>query len=177
MDVTLCLAVMPLALPLMAVLGLAVALVDGRPVFFRQERVGRRGRPLAVVKFRTMRPGRELGRGYLEKERITVLGSFLRRTHLDETPQLFLVLNGAMSFVGPRPLLAEQMGRCRDAAARQAVPPGLTGPAQLKLYREGFLDIDEQFILDEGYTVQASLVRDAAIVVETVVLLTRRLFN
>ncbi|MFZ9690090.1 MAG: sugar transferase [Phycisphaerales bacterium] len=133
------------ALP-MAAVALLVRIVDGRPVLFRQERVGRHGRRFVLLKFRTMVPnaeslrpalaGRNEADGPLFKirddPRVTRLGSRLRRTSLDELPQLWNVLRGDMSLVGPRPALpAEVTAWPADLHRRLDVRPGLTGPWQV----------------------------------------------
>jgi lipopolysaccharide/colanic/teichoic acid biosynthesis glycosyltransferase len=110
--------------PIMALVAIAVLADDGRPVLFRQERVGHRRRPFVILKFRTMRDGR-----------VTRTGRVLRTCGLDEIPQLFNVLRGEMSAVGPRPLTTadvERLGWCSgEFDFRWAVRPGLTGLAQI----------------------------------------------
>ena len=113
--------------PLMLVISLAVVLTMGTPVFFRQERPGLGGRRFVLLKFRTMRAGPE-GDG----ERLTRLGAFLRRASLDELPELWNVLVGDMSLVGPRPLLVEYLPLYSDEQSRRhSVRPGITGWAQV----------------------------------------------
>lgn len=110
--------------PAMAVIAAAVLMDDGRPVFFRQERVGYRRRPFHILKFRSMRDGR-----------VTRVGRVLRATGLDELPQFVNILRGHMSAVGPRPLTADDVARLGWSGAqfdfRWACRPGLTGLAQL----------------------------------------------
>ena len=127
LDIIAVVAAAPLWLPAVAVAALAVAIADGRPVFFRQQRAGRGGRPFLLLKFRTMRdgPGSDM-------ERTTRLGRFLRRTSIDELPQLLHVLSGKMSLVGPRPLPVKYLPRYTpEEARRHEVRPGLTGWAQV----------------------------------------------
>ena len=127
LDIIAVVAAAPLWLPAVAVAALAVAIADGRPVFFRQLRAGRGGRPFTLLKFRTMRdgPGSDL-------ERTTRLGRFLRRTSIDELPQLVHVLSGKMSLVGPRPLPVKYLPRYTpEEARRHEVRPGITGWAQV----------------------------------------------
>lgn len=126
-----------LASPLLAVVAVLIVVSDGRPVLFRQSRVGENGRAFTLYKFRSMRrsaPGPEVTA--TSDARITRIGGFLRRTAIDELPQLWHVLRGQMTLVGPRPesaaLAAGYPSSCR--AVLQA-RPGLTGPAQLR-YRE-----------------------------------------
>ena len=111
-------------LPAMTLIALAIVLDDGLPLFFRQERLGRRRRRFTILKFRSMRDGR-----------VTRAGRVLRATGLDELPQFINVLRGEMSAVGPRPLTAGDVARLGWSAPRHddrwRVPPGLTGLAQL----------------------------------------------
>jgi lipopolysaccharide/colanic/teichoic acid biosynthesis glycosyltransferase len=115
--------------PVFAVFALLIVLEDGGPVFFRQERVGRGGRPFRIWKFRTM-----AGDG------VTRVGGWLRRTKLDELPQLLNVLRGEMSLVGPRPELPRYVA-LYDASQRRVldVLPGITDPASLRFVAEGEL--------------------------------------
>ena len=127
LDVLLVLATMPAWLALQLLTALAVAVSDGFPVLFRQERAGKGGRPFGFLKFRTMREG-----GGTDADRTTRLGRFLRRTSLDELPQLWHVLSGRMSLVGPRPLPAAYLPRYNAIQARRhEVRPGITGWAQI----------------------------------------------
>lgn len=124
-DLAISLAVTPLVVPAGLVAALAICVADGRPVLFVQARVGRRRRAFRIVKLRTMRDGR-----------VTGIGRFLRRTGLDELPQIINVLRGDMSLVGPRPLTRDDVIRlgwsrpCYDG--RWSIRPGIVGPAQLQ---------------------------------------------
>jgi lipopolysaccharide/colanic/teichoic acid biosynthesis glycosyltransferase len=143
-DRVLALFLLVLLSPLLLGIALAVALDDGRPVLFSQPRAGRGGRPFRMHKFRTMVRGAiEIGRAQKLSEdpfglipndpRITRIGRFLRRTGLDELPQLVNILFGQMSLVGPRPDLVEQAANYTEAdKGRLAVLPGLTGWSQVK---------------------------------------------
>jgi sugar transferase EpsL len=119
--------------PVMIAVALVVWLVHGRPVLFRDERAGLDGEPIRVTKFRSMRAPVESSAGSRsDEERLTPLGRFLRRTSLDELPQLFSVLRGDMSLVGPRPLPMRYVSRYTPRqATRLRVRPGLTGWAQI----------------------------------------------
>lgn len=138
-DVLAALALAPVALALIAVSAAAILATMGGPVFFRQARVGRAGRVFQIVKLRTMRPATAGGGGVptaIGDERVTPLGRWLRRFHIDELPQIWNVLTGEMSLVGPRPEqagLVEAYARELPAFAyRQLVRPGITGWAQVR---------------------------------------------
>jgi lipopolysaccharide/colanic/teichoic acid biosynthesis glycosyltransferase len=137
-DILATAALLPLALPIVGLAGVAVIMTMGPPVFFIQPRVGRGGRVFGILKLRTMRPGaagRIATATAIGDDRITPLGRWLRRFHVDELPQLWNVLAGEMSLVGPRPeqpRLAEAYTRELPAFAyRQLVRPGITGWAQV----------------------------------------------
>ncbi len=163
--------------PLFAGLGLWILLESGRPVVFKQLRAGRGGKPFSMLKFRTMVPNAvELGRelklsddpyGLLPNDpRITRSGRFLRRSSLDELPQLWNVLRGQMSIVGPRPDLVEQVANYEPGDRRRLdVKPGITGWAQVKGRDE--IPWEERFRLDAWYVDNWSLGLDARIVVMT----------
>lgn len=133
MDVGIVLAFLPLLLPVLALVALAVLVTSGAPVFFRQERVGQQGVRFLIYKFRTMHPAhahRPSAIAIESAHRITWLGVLLRKTKFDELPQIFNVLGGDMSLVGPRPKVPEQQLEplpCR---------PGITGAAALAFARE-----------------------------------------
>jgi lipopolysaccharide/colanic/teichoic acid biosynthesis glycosyltransferase len=169
--------------PLFAALALWVVLESGRPVIFRQLRAGKDGVPFSMLKFRTMVPRAvELGRdlalsddpfGLVPNDpRITRSGRFLRRTSLDELPQLWNVLRGQMSLVGPRPDLPEQVANYEPADRRRlAVTPGITGWAQVQGRDE--IPWEERFRLDAWYVDNWSLALDAKIVLRTLAQLGR----
>lgn len=180
-DVAAVLVCSPILLPLLAVIAAAVLLTSGVPVIFRQYRMGRDGVPFAIYKFRTMRPSNARGGSAIaiaSASRITWLGALLRKTKLDELPQLFNVLTGEMSLVGPRPKVPEQ----------QLMPlpcrPGLTGAATLAFAREEsilmpvprdalavfFRDsvLPAKHELDVRYARQATLRSDLRILADTI---------
>ncbi len=177
LDVTVsAVALVALALPMLAV-ALAIRLSMGRPILFVQERPGLGARPIRVRKFRTMAvPAdgrRPTGEPDEDRLRVTPLGSRLRRLSLDELPQLFSVLSGDMSLVGPRPLLMEYVSRYdAQQARRHLVRPGVTGLAQVS-GRTG-LTWDETFALDVWYVDNWSLRLDLAILFRTAVQLIGR---
>jgi lipopolysaccharide/colanic/teichoic acid biosynthesis glycosyltransferase len=133
LDVAVAAVLLVLAAPLLALIALAIRLVMGSPVLFKQVRPGRYARPFTLVKFRTMREAAGPdGRPLPDAERLTRLGRFLRATSLDELPQLWNVLRGELSLVGPRPLLLEYLPLySAEQARRHELPPGLTGWAQV----------------------------------------------
>jgi lipopolysaccharide/colanic/teichoic acid biosynthesis glycosyltransferase len=170
--------------PLFAALALWIVLESGRPVIFRQRRAGRDGVPFSMLKFRTMvsdavEVGRELALsddpfGVVPNDpRITRSGRFLRRTSFDELPQLWNVLRGQMSLVGPRPDLVEQVANYeRGDRRRLAVTPGITGWAQVQGRDE--IPWEERFRLDAWYVDNWSLALDAKIVLRTFAQLGRK---
>ena len=152
----------PLWMAAVALASLAVYAAMGRPVFFRQERAGLGGRPFRILKLRTMRDG-----AGTDAERLTRVGRFLRKTSLDELPQLFQVLAGTMSLVGPRPLPVRYLPRYTpEEARRHDVRPGLTGWAQVN--GRNAISWDEKLALDVWYVDHRSLVLDAKILWLTV---------
>lgn len=158
-----------IALPVIALVALAVRLRLGSPVLFRQERVGRYGKVFRIVKFRTMvRDAERLGGGYMPSELNLVppLGAFLRRSSLDELPQLLNILRGEMSFVGPRPALPDQYARyTKEQAQRVVVPQGLTGLAQVR-YRNN-ATLSTRIEADLEYIERVGPILDAVIWLRT----------
>jgi lipopolysaccharide/colanic/teichoic acid biosynthesis glycosyltransferase len=158
------------ATPVLGLAALAVKLEDGGPVFYRQTRVGKDGRDFELIKLRTMVVGAESqGAGYAVDQgdpRITRAGRFLRRLSIDELPQLWNVLRGDMSLVGPRPTLRYQVERYDDRQRhRLDVKPGLTGWAQVN--GRAALPWDERIELDLWYVEHRSLWLDLKILALT----------
>lgn len=160
------------ACPLFALAATAVLIAMGRPLFFTQTRTGVAGRLFTLWKLRTMQAAAP-GATADDAARLTPVGAFLRATSLDELPQLWNVLRGDMSLVGPRPLLPQYLERYTpEQARRHEVPPGITGLTQVS-GRNG-LSWDEKFALDVWYVDHWSLRLDAWILWRTLVTLGRR---
>jgi lipopolysaccharide/colanic/teichoic acid biosynthesis glycosyltransferase len=150
--------------PLMVFVGLIVLFDAGYPPIFWQQRPGALGKPIKVLKFRTMGSARDQqGRHLTDAERISVVGRFLRRVRLDELPQVYNVLFGQTSLVGPRPLLPADQSP--GASARLGLRPGLTGWAQINGGR--YLSIHDKAALDLWYVKNASFGLDVAILLST----------
>ena len=153
--------------PFLLIIGLAVLMALGSPILFRQERPGRHGRPFTLYKFRSMRTAGEGAAPLSEAERLTRLGAFLRRTSLDELPELWNVLRGDMSLVGPRPLLMEYLPLYTpEQARRHDVRPGITGWAQIN--GRNAISWEEKFRLDVWYVDHRSLSLDLRILLRTI---------
>ncbi len=153
--------------PLLVVIAVLLRLTMGAPVFFRQVRPGYKARPFTVVKFRTMNDARD-ARGELlpDAERMTGFGHVLRRFSLDELPQLWNVLRGDMSLVGPRPLLTEYLDRYTPKQARRHdVRPGITGWAQVHGRQD--IPFSRRLELDIWYVDHRSFWLDLKILVRT----------
>ncbi|HEY6794695.1 MAG TPA: sugar transferase [Kineosporiaceae bacterium] len=171
LDLGVALILLPPALVVLGVAALAALVVQGRPIFFCQQRVGRHGVPFRLVKLRTMVTDSSAvtdGRSYHERDRVTSYGRMVRRLRVDECPQLLHIVTGRMSLVGPRPLLPEHVAMVNGGGRRHDVRPGLACYAQLVLARTGYLDKRDQVRLDEEYVLRMSLRTDLAILVRTV---------
>jgi sugar transferase EpsL len=153
--------------PLMLIISIALLLTSGRPVLFRQRRPGLNGEPFTLCKFRTMRPPKAGEDLYTTDDvRVTRLGEVLRRTSLDELPELMQVLTGQMSLVGPRPLVMEYLPRYSARHARRhEVKPGITGLAQVSGRRS--LTFGQRLDLDVNYVETWSLRLDAQVLLRT----------
>ena len=153
--------------PLLAAVAIAVRLTMGGPVLFCQQRPGLGGAPFTLYKFRTMLHARDKrGQQLPDDQRLTAVGRFLRSTSLDELPELFNVLRGEMSLVGPRPLLMEYLDRyTEEQARRHETIPGITGWAQIN--GRNHLTWDERFKLDVWYVDHWSLWLDFTILFRT----------
>jgi sugar transferase EpsL len=148
--------------PLVIIVAVVVLVSFGRPVLFRQERTGHEGRPFTIYKFRTMHAGHGA-----DVDRLTPVGRILRAWSLDELPQLWNVLRGDMSLVGPRPLLPEYLPHYSERHRRRHdVRPGVTGWSAVNGRNE--LRWEEQFEMDLWYIDHQSLALDARILLMTV---------
>jgi lipopolysaccharide/colanic/teichoic acid biosynthesis glycosyltransferase len=166
-DLALTLPALVVVAPVLACLALLIRVGMGAPVLFRQRRAGRDGRPFQLLKFRSMTEARDpVGRLLPDAERLPRLGAWLRRTSLDELPELFNVLRGDMSLVGPRPLLVDYLDRYRPwQARRHEVRPGITGWAQVN--GRNALAWEERFRLDVWYVEHLGLGLDLLILART----------
>lgn len=154
--------------PVIAATAVVVAKTMGRPILFKQTRPGLHGKPFDIYKVRTMRDAVDAkGRPLPDAERLTSVGKFLRKTSLDELPQLWNVLKGDLSLVGPRPLLMEYLPRySKEQARRHDVLPGITGWAQVN--GRNATEWEERFALDVWYVDNWSPWLDAKILLMTV---------
>lgn len=160
--------------PLLLALAWLVSVRMGMPVLFRQTRIGRGEKPFTFLKFRTMTDARDSrGMRLSDKQRLTALGLLLRSTSLDELPQLWNVLKGDMSLVGPRPLLPEYLARySMHQRRRHEVKPGITGWAQIN--GRNALSWEEKFDHDVWYVEHQSLWLDTKILWQTVLKVFKR---
>ena len=167
-DVAVSALLLAILCPLIFIISIAVLVDTGRPVFFVQTRPGYKGKPFRMYKFRTMKDLKDENGNLLPDElRMTRLGEFLRSTSLDELPELFNVLKGDMSLVGPRPLLMEYLPLYTpEQMRRHDVKPGMTGLAQVK--GRNLLTWEEKFELDVYYVDHWSLILDFCIFLLTV---------
>ncbi len=176
-DILFALVCMAVLWPVMLLICMSIKLAGGQPIY-SQERIGRGGKPFRIYKFRTMRRGAECnGKPILwteQDERQTRIGRFLRRTHLDEMPQLWNILRGDMSFVGYRPerkyFIDKIMALRPDYAELYAMRPGLTSDATI---RNGYTDTMEKMIrrlnMDLHYLRHHTIFTDMRILAQTVI--------
>ena len=174
LDVTVATVALVLGAPVLLAVAGAIRLTLGAPVLFSQERPGLHARPFRLRKFRTMTTATDAsGRPLPDDRRLTPLGRWLRATSLDELPELWNVLRGEMSLVGPRPLLVEYLPRYTpEQARRHDVRPGLTGWAQV--HGRNAVGWEERLALDVWYVDHRSFGLDLRILARTVGLVLRR---
>jgi len=167
LDITVSVVSLILLSPLMALLAWAIKKKLGRPVIFKQKRPGMNRRPFWLYKFRTMTDKRnDYGNLLPDRQRMTRFGHFLRSTSLDELPELFNVIKGEMSLVGPRPLLMEYLDRYTpEQNRRHEVKPGITGWAQIK--GRNAISWEEKFQMDVWYVDNQTFWLDIKILILT----------
>ncbi|MFM9889419.1 MAG: sugar transferase [Rickettsiales bacterium] len=173
-DFVMALTLLQILWPLLLLLALLVRLKLGAPVLFRQTRIGLGEKPFDLIKFRTMTSARDATGTLLpDAERLTAFGRWLRATSLDELPELWNILTGRMSLVGPRPLLPEYLPFYRgDEPLRHTVRPGITGLAQVK--GRNALSWDARLALDVEYVQRFSLALDVWILWRTIAVVLQR---
>ena len=173
-DIFVAIVVLIVLLPIYILVSILIWIFMGRPIFFIQQRAGIHGKPFNIIKFRTMK---ELfdkkGECLPDEKRITRIGKFLRATSLDELPQIFNILKGEMSLVGPRPQMYEFMEHYSETQKRRhEVRPGITGLAQVN--GRNNLSWEEKFKLDVDYVDNHNMLMDLKIILKTVVVLLKR---
>ncbi len=176
LDIFIALAAMIMLFPILVAIGLTIRLSSKGPAIFKQERAGKNGKPFVFYKFRTMTldvdpfgPSPKSGKD----RRLTKVGKFLRESSLDELPQLFNILKGDMSIVGPRPLYLSQIPEWSERQKKRLlVKPGLTGLAQIQGRAE--LTREEKLELDVKYVETAGLLTDIRIMLTTITHVFRR---
>ena len=176
LDIFIALAAMVILSPVLVAIGITIRLSSKGPAVFKQQRAGKNGRPFVFYKFRTMTldvdpfgPSPKSG----QDRRLTKVGKFLRESSLDELPQLFNVLKGYMSIVGPRPLYLSQIPEWSERQKKRLlVKPGLTGLAQIQGRAE--LTREEKLEFDVKYVENAGLLTDIRIMLATIVQVFRR---
>jgi len=174
LDILASFSVLSISLPLFMMIYIIIKIDVRGSTIFKQVRAGLNGKPFTIYKFRTMKDLYDAEGNLLpDEERVTRLGYFLRRTSLDELPELFNVLKGDMSIVGPRPLLMEYLPLyTEEQTRRHEVKPGITGWAQVN--GRNLLDWEKKFELDVWYVDNWSLWLDFKIILKTVMIILRR---
>lgn len=167
-DIVVVLSSAIIVLPIVLLLVILVRLLIGRPILFKQKRPGRHGKPFMMYKFRTMKNIYDInGKLLPDAQRMTKFGTFLRKSSLDELPELLNILKGDMSLVGPRPLLMEYLPRyTKKQARRHETKPGITGWAQVS--GRNSLNWPDKFKLDVWYVDHQSFLLDLKILLRTV---------
>ena len=166
-DLVVVFVTLPVTIPLICVVSCLVYSFLGRPVFFRQTRIGFLGKPFTIIKFRSMSNLSDSnGLPLSDGERLSTFGNFLRRSSLDELPEILNIIKGEMSLVGPRPLLPEYLAFYNSRQLRRHdVRPGLTGLAQIK--GRNNMPWHESLELDVQYVESLSMLGDAKILIRT----------
>ena len=173
-DILLSLILIVVLSPLLLIIFILVRIFLGSPAFYKQERPGLNELPFTMIKYRTMTNNKDsLGDLLPDEQRLTRLGSILRSTSIDELPEIFNVLKGDMSIVGPRPLLMEYLQHYSlEQKRRHEVKPGITGWAQVN--GRNLVNWEERFIMDVWYVDNQSLWLDIKIIGKTVLQVLKR---
>lgn len=173
LDLSMAVLLFTLCIPLLVVIILTLAIFMGRPVLFSQKRVGYRGTIFTIYKFRTMNDKVDSNGNLLpDSERLTFCGKWMRKLSLDELPQLYNIVKGEMSFIGPRPLLVEYLPLySKEQMRRHDVLPGITGLAQVN--GRNAISWQKKFILDVHYVDNMSFLLDCKIFFLTVITVLR----
>jgi undecaprenyl phosphate N,N'-diacetylbacillosamine 1-phosphate transferase len=168
LDIVVSLTAIVILLPVYLIVSLLILIFMGRPIFFKQQRVGKDEKLFNIYKFRTMTNKKDENGNFLpDDQRLTGFGKFLRTSSLDELPEFFMILFGKMSLVGPRPLLVEYLPYYKDKERiRYEVRPGITGLAQIG--GRNLLSWDERFKLDVKYVENMSFLEDIRIFFKTI---------
>lgn len=168
LDIILGIFILICLIPILLLLSLLILISLGNPIFFKQERIGKNNKPFIMYKFRTMHEPKEGENRLLsDADRVTKVGAFLRKTSLDELPEIINVIKGEMSLVGPRPLLDLHLELFDDQQLRRYdVKPGMTGLAQV-MGRQS-LSFTQRTALDVKYVENLSLWLDIKIIVKTI---------
>ncbi len=173
LDILFSIVALTIGLPIILIAAIFIKIEDGGDIFYKQERSGRYGRPFYCVKLRSMRPDAEkFGAQWAEKDdpRVTKVGAFIRKTRIDEIPQIFNILVGDMSLIGPRPerpvFVREFTEKNPNFVDRLAIKPGLTGWAQVNGGYE--ISPDEKLVYDVYYIRNRSFVLDMKIIFMTI---------
>lgn len=174
LDFTFSLGAIIVISPILLILTVVGAVAMGGDPFFKQERPGRREKIFKLVKFRTMNNKKDKhGKLLPDEKRLTSYGKWLRSTSLDELPELFNILKGDMSIIGPRPLLVRYLPRYnKEQHRRHKVRPGLTGLAQVK--GRNALTWEEKFKYDVEYVDNVTLANDVKIIIDTIKIVLKR---
>lgn len=174
LDILFSLLLLILLLPVFLILMILVKTKLGSPIFFKQDRPGKDGKVFKLYKFRTMTDAKDKDGNLLsDSERLTSFGKLLRSTSLDELPELFNILKGEMSFIGPRPLLVEYLDLYNEEQKhRHDVRPGLTGLAQVE--GRNLLSWEERFKLDVLYVNNVTFMNDIKILFKTIKVVFKR---
>jgi len=168
LDIILSLTTIIILFPIFFLISILVLIFLGKPVFFKQSRIGKNEEKFNMYKFRTM-TNKTDKKGELlpDEKRLTKFGKFLRKTSLDELPEFFNILTGKMSFIGPRPLLVEYLDYyTEEEHHRHDVRPGLTGLAQVN--GRNLLSWDERFKKDIEYVNNITFIGDVKIIIKTI---------